>query len=334
MKNRLAPIALVVTALLFAAGCEKKERRACGDDADAGVATIDLKDMPRLIEAALPTGWSVTQNGDTLIVRRNDDVLFNRRIIVEGKESTVLADVKYEIHLRFTPKLSAEDYAEIEPKPQYATADFSVYLTIPTDAQGTMYSADDAKATAAVAEQIKKLLAPHPGAGAAGKPGAAVPAKATVGSDGSITFGRDKKHSIKVPATWTTEEPANNMRLLQVRVPKAAEDTEGAELTVIKATGGVEANIARWKGQFGGEAALIGQSKETTASGSEATIAELEGNYAAMNMDGSQSTKESYKMLAAIVVTDNGEYYIKMPGPRATVDANKDNFKNLVKSFK
>ena len=137
-----------------------------------------------------------------------------------------------------------------------------------------------------------------------------------------------------VPSAWKKEAPANNMRLLQIRVPKIADDKEDGELTVFKFSGGVEANVKRWAEQFGGKDSLKAQKTVKTASGHEATVAEFEGTYTAMTMAGSQAPKQNYKMVAAIIITDKGEFQVKLPGPKATIDAAKADFDKLVQSFK
>jgi hypothetical protein len=96
-----------------------------------------------------------------------------------------------------------------------------------------------------------------------------------------LNFGKDEKRfTMQVPANWKEEEPSNNMRMLQVRVPKMKDDPEDAEISAFKmgAAGGVDANIARWTKQFGGEASLKKKRMVKTGVG-EATVAEIEGDY-------------------------------------------------------
>ena len=160
------------------------------------------------------------------------------------------------------------------------------------------------------------------------KPGAA-PAGTTV------TFGKDNEHSVVIPAAWTKETPTNNMRLLQIKIPKQGTDTEDSELLVFgfSAGGGVDANLTRWEGQMGGAGSLKVRRTSKTAAGKDATVAELEGTYTAMT-DGAPKEKSGFKMLGAIIMTETTEIYVKLIGPANTIDANKAAFDKMIESFK
>jgi hypothetical protein len=130
---------------------------------------VNLKQTRRFIEALLPKGWTLKQKDNTLLVSRTEDVLMNKRVFVENRESAVLAGAHYEIQLRFVPKMSAEDWAAAIPQPMYSTAQHSVYLTVPAEAQGSFHSAEERTECENVAGQIRKLLAPHGAAADAAK---------------------------------------------------------------------------------------------------------------------------------------------------------------------
>jgi hypothetical protein len=142
------------------------------------------------------------------------------------------------------------------------------------------------------------------------------------------------EHSFTLPAAWKKGEPSNAMRKFQADVAKSAGDADNAEFVVSKAGGGVDANIKRWAGQFGGETALKNKYEVKTAGGVTATVAELEGSYAAMTMGGVQPAKDNYKQLGAILSTPSGDYFLKLTGPKKTVDENKAAFDALLASFK
>ena len=174
-------------------------------------------------------------------------------------------------------------------------------------------------------------------AGAEKKPTADAPKAAEPDPNSTaITFGKDVKHSMNVPKAWVMEEPSNNMRLLQMKIPHVAGDTDDGDFAMFKmAGGGADQNIKRWVGQFGGgDDALKSRKDVKTASGLTATLADLEGTYAAMSMAGVQPPKPDYKMLGAIIETDEGEYFIKSAGPQKTMEQQKDAFQKMVESFK
>lgn len=154
-----------------------------------------------------------------------------------------------------------------------------------------------------------------------------------------LSFGKDdKRFTMQVPMNWKEEEPSNNMRMLQVRIPKAKDDPDDAEISAFKmgAAGGADANIARWAKQFGGDGALKTKRALKTGVG-DATIAELEGDYTAMNFQagGASEVKKDYKMIGAIITMDGGaEIYFKFTGPFNTIEKAKAAFDKVLESLK
>jgi len=152
-----------------------------------------------------------------------------------------------------------------------------------------------------------------------------------------VEFGKGAKHTLSLPTSWKATVPEQGMRALEVDVPKTGDDKENAEISVFvfPSGGGLAGNLPRWTGQFGGADSLKSQRKVKTAAGVEADIAELEGPYKGMGKDGPMTTaKDNFKMLGAVIVTDSGEVYVKLIGPKATVDACKAAFDKAIESFK
>lgn len=142
------------------------------------------------------------------------------------------------------------------------------------------------------------------------------------------------EYSMNAPANWSAEKPSSNMRAAQFKIPKTGDDKEDAELAVFTLGGGLEPNIKRWAGQFGGDDSIKGRKTVKTAGGAEAVIVEFEGTYTAMTMKGSGEPQAGYKMIAAYIVTNGKEFQFKLPGPAATVDASKAGFEKMIESFK
>jgi len=100
--------------------------------------------------------------------------------------------------------------------------------------------------------------------------------------------------------------------------------------------GSVEANLARWGGQFtlNGQPAPAKTAKKTVH-GLNVTTMDVTGTYVAtggMNMT-AQPPKADNRMLAAIVEGPGGNIFIKYTGPLKTVTANAGKFDALVNSF-
>lgn len=127
---------------------------------------------------------------------------------------------------------------------------------------------------------------------------------------------------------WTVETPSSPMRKAQYRLPHLAGDAEDATLVVTFFSGqggGLEANIERWTSQFeqpdGKKSADLVQRAERKVDGMDVHEVALSGTYVAETSPGSgkQYHNENWRMLAAIVDSDHGPYYLKLVGPAATV---------------
>jgi hypothetical protein len=163
------------------------------------------------------------------------------------------------------------------------------------------------------------------------------PAPAGAGDAQAITWGRATKYTMMTPPTWK-QQPSSGMRQLQLSIPKVGADTDDAEIVgfVFPSGGGADANIQRWVAQMGGEGSLKNRKNMKTTAGADAILAELEGSYSAMSpTDGSPlPSKSNYKMLGAFIPSAGGEVYLKLTGPKETVDAQKAAFEKMVESFK
>ena len=51
-------------------------------------------------------------------------------------------------------------------------------------------------------------------------------------------------------------------------------------------------------------------------------------------MKGTGEPQPGFKMIAAYIVTPDKEFQFKLPGPAATVDAQKAGFEKMIESFK
>jgi len=118
------------------------------------------------------------------------------------------------------------------------------------------------------------------------------------------------------------------MRKAQYRLPRAAGDTEDAELAVFyfEGSGGsVQANVDRWIGQFRkADGTPAGDTAKTTHRQSQAipiTIVDVSGTYLAggMPMPGNKSEKPGFRMLAAVAEAGSGPWFFKLTGPARTV---------------
>jgi hypothetical protein len=141
------------------------------------------------------------------------------------------------------------------------------------------------------------------------------------------------------PSGWTRQPPASAMRQAQYGVPKAAGDTEDAELQVFHFGGGqggaVQSNVDRWMGQFG--ATTPTKSEKRTVGTIPVTVVSVEGTYdggMAMMGAGNTGPKQNWALIGAIAETPSGPWFFKLVGPKATIASARAAFDQLVGSLK
>jgi hypothetical protein len=135
-----------------------------------------------------------------------------------------------------------------------------------------------------------------------------------------------------VPSGWQTVPNPKTFRKATYTIPKAAGDSEDAELTVSQVGGTVDENIDRWAGQFGGQKSAVSRAEQKVGP-LKVTVVTLEGKYTG-GMTAAAQPKEGYALLAAIVEPVEPPYFFKMTGPKKTVNAARADFDRLVKSLR
>lgn len=146
--------------------------------------------------------------------------------------------------------------------------------------------------------------------------------------------------TFEVPKDWKSGKPSSSMRLAQLKVGPEKGDDDAAELVLFAFAGGggsVEANLARWKGQFEGK---DGKAPEITTDkrkgkNVDVTFAETSGRYVAAMTPGSpaKNDKPNWQLLGAIVQSGDTGYYFKMVGPEKTMKAAKPAFEAMIKTI-
>jgi hypothetical protein len=138
------------------------------------------------------------------------------------------------------------------------------------------------------------------------------------------------------PPTWPSIANPNAIRIATYRVPRVAPDTIDAELSVSRAGGNVDDNIARWSEQFQGGSPPVRtvQTVHGSAPGSDLTVnvVELSGSYA--NGMGESGARDGWSMLGAIVQASGEPYFFKLVGPATTVRASKAAWSTMIASFR
>lgn len=147
----------------------------------------------------------------------------------------------------------------------------------------------------------------------------------------------------EAPGEWKPQQPRVSLIEHEFEIPAPTDDddqpvSEPGRLTVMLSGGGVEANVARWIGQFrtaDGEA-VEPQVEELEVSDMKVNFVTLSGVYLERRGPFAPATAmEDYRMLGAIVDLPGGaDLFIKLTAPAKTADAAAKGFESLVKSLK
>jgi len=116
------------------------------------------------------------------------------------------------------------------------------------------------------------------------------------------------------------------------------DDAPTARVTMMRAGGGVEANIDRWKGQFSGAEKKVEETEESDSGPWKVYTVKISGEYSERMgggpfAGGRMVKRDDYAMMGAILVEPQGrQYFVKMIGPKSVIDQNEKRFKKMVKS--
>jgi hypothetical protein len=145
--------------------------------------------------------------------------------------------------------------------------------------------------------------------------------------------------ALKVPDAWKLQPPSSSMRKAQM----IAEGAKGpAELVVFyfgpQGAGAAKANVDRWVGQFttaDGAPVTNAELKDLEINGHAVTRVEVAGRYASnMAMQGqAEAPVDDQRLIAAIISTPGGPYYLKFLGPNATVTEHRGAFDAMLGSI-
>jgi len=148
----------------------------------------------------------------------------------------------------------------------------------------------------------------------------------------------------KAPEGWVEEMPSSSMRKGQFRLPKVAGDSEDGEVAIFHFPGqggSVEANLQRWYGQFsqpdGRSTAEVAERTVQQVNGLQQTLVTFNGTYlfkANLMSPDPPVEKPGYRMLAGVVETDAGPWFVKATGPEATMKHWEESFHEFMKTFK
>lgn len=140
---------------------------------------------------------------------------------------------------------------------------------------------------------------------------------------------------------WESVKPRSRMLEYEIKVPRAEDDKRDGRLTIMGAGGSIEANVARWEGQFSQADGTPTKAKvtEETVEDMKVTMVDISGVYVETMggpfSGGKKVENPDFRVLAAIVQTpESGNYFVKLIGPKATIGENEKAFAEAIKGIK
>jgi len=147
-------------------------------------------------------------------------------------------------------------------------------------------------------------------------------------------------YTATVPTGWATAPSTSSMRLAQYTI-LGRDGSVAAEVVVYffgKGQGGnVEANLARWKGQFSTpDGAAVYEKITRDSSGAfPVTVAEYRGTYArGIGAGDAAGAKSGQSLIAAIAETPRGTLFFQLFGATEQVSPQRDALIGFVRSLK
>jgi hypothetical protein len=127
------------------------------------------------------------------------------------------------------------------------------------------------------------------------------------------------------PPAWRQIANPSSMRVATYRIPAGPGAAQEAELSIVRAGGSTEENLARWAGQFqGGDTP---KRQQRNVHGLTVATMAVSGIYqSGMGAPGANAAQPGWSLLGAVVETGQGSYFFKLTGPTASVRAARASF--------
>lgn len=141
------------------------------------------------------------------------------------------------------------------------------------------------------------------------------------------------------PSNWEKVQPKSGIVQHEFRAPKEAKE-DAARITIMQASGGIDANIDRWVGQFEGVEKKDAKIEKKEVAGSKIHIVDISGTFkdsmgGGPFAPGPVKKRENYRMLGVIIETkDAGTTFIKMTGEQPIVEQLSEGFKKSLDDLK
>lgn len=141
---------------------------------------------------------------------------------------------------------------------------------------------------------------------------------------------------VEAPAGWTFVEPSSSMRLAEATVPGPGGP---ALLTVFffgpGGGGGVGANLQRWLDQVEADAGSTPIQQQLAVDGFTVSTVTVAGTLLPSGMGaGPSEPVPGSRLLGAVIEGPGGPWFLKMTGPKETVEAASADFDRMIRSVR
>lgn len=156
------------------------------------------------------------------------------------------------------------------------------------------------------------------------------------GETGEIIASREVELGammLTAPQEWIRRQPSSSFLITEFTLPKSEGDTEDGRLTVSAVGGTLEDNLARWKGQFGGQPEA--ESRETVNVGPvPITLVDYSGTFTdSLGMFAPGPQRPGYRMLGAVIPLEGQFFFVKGYGPAQTIAAHAPRIRAFIQSL-
>ena len=126
---------------------------------------------------------------------------------------------------------------------------------------------------------------------------------------------------LTAPEGWIRKQPKSGFTLAEFALPGGESEAEAGRLTVTSVGGSIDANVTRWRQQFGGKPETE-SIDEIEVAGTKITVVDLSGTLDSQPMGmGPSDPQGGMRMRSAIFDVDGAQHVIKCSGPAKTIEA-------------
>lgn len=145
-------------------------------------------------------------------------------------------------------------------------------------------------------------------------------------------------YQVEAPRHWEQKMPKSSILAYEFWSPAADGDEVGGRLTISSAGGSVHANLERWYGQFtqpdGQQSSKVAKVEEQTVAGQAVHLVDLSGTYHDRpNPMAPGVDRPGYRLLGAIIETEEANFFLKFYGPERTIAAERTAFLQMIESL-